>query len=264
MTDKIHTGYLAALQAQMDNPHASASQLGGAMDPPMNAKAFGSLLLRAIKASQRENLQPTTNPVPAPQPAEIAPTTRHTYRSPSQFADAAQKAHDRLTQRRPPNIPEELYQRYLELLTIRMNNRRDSTATLAAAMDPPMSADQLHSQLALAIKASTRKRQPSRRGIPGPNTARQAADAAKAHAALQARQPGHIADARYQRLLTVLAVRMNNPAMTYGQLGAQLNPPLTAGGFYAALRKAHQFAGVHHTHTPHPRRAMDPQQNSAA
>jgi len=259
MADKIHTRYLAVLHRQMNNPQASAAQLAESMDPPMNAKAFNELLRRAITASQRDDLHPTQVPLPALEPAVNAPaTTPHTYRSPSQLADAAQEAHARLAQRRPATITDNVYQRYLAVLQVRMNNRRQTNVALAATMTPPMSTDNFTTLFARAVRASIRTE------TPGPRAARQATDSAEALAVLQAHRPDHITATRHQQLLAVLAVRIDNPAMTYRQLGAQLDPPLTHGGFYAALRHAHPLAGVDYTFTPRARRATHPQRDSAA
>jgi hypothetical protein len=166
-------------------------------------------------------------------------------------------------------MTDDVYQRYLAVLAARMNNPRSTSAQLAADMDPPMSKDKFNALFYRALRASVRKKQlpkPSKlRGIPGPHAARQATDAGEAFAVLLARRPDRITDDRYVQLLTVLAVRMDKPAMTYRELGAQLDPPLTAGGFYAALRHAHNLAGVDHTFTPHSRRrTAHPPQDPAA
>lgn len=77
-----------------------------------------------------------------------------------------------------------------------------------------------------------------------------APDAAEALAVLQKRRPERITDDRYRTLLTVLTARKTNPTATYRELAIGLQPPLSTAGFYAALRTAHQLAGVGQTITP--------------
>ncbi len=241
--------HLTVLAARMNDHHTSNTQLAAAMDPPLSMDVFGARLRRAI---------------------EVAGVIREPVgrRTTAQLSADARAAHEQLTARRPDGCSDDVYQRYLAVLVARIHNPGISSAQLAAAMDPPMSKDKFNALFYRAVRASVRKERlpgpPKPHGIPGPNAARQATDAAEAFAVLRAHRPDRLTDDRYVQLLTVLAVRMDNPTMTYRQLGTQLDPPLTAGGFYAALRHAHDLADVEHTFTPHSRRAAQHQQDAAA
>lgn len=252
ISDNRYQRHLAVLAARIDNPGTSSAQLAAAMDPPVTTVVFEGWLHRAVAVSK----QPATSRI------------QRDRRTLGELADDARKAHAQLTERRPEGIGDDVYQRYLAVLGARRDNPDASSTQLATAMDPSMSKDKFNAIFFRAIRASVRKerlpRPPKPHGIPGPNAARQASDAAAAFAVLRAHRPDRLTDDRYVQLLTVLTVRMHNPTMTYRQLGAQLDPPLTAGGFYGALRRAHDLAGVDHTFTPHARRAAHHQQDAAA
>lgn len=253
MSDGVYQRYLTALAARMNNPHAGSAQLAAAMDPPVSTATFDTRFRRAIAASTQTR----------PRRVVRDPRTR------AQLCADARAAHEQLMQRRPEGIGDDVYQRYLGVLAARINNPRSNSTQLAAAMDSPISKDKFNALFYRALRASVRKKQPPKpnklRGIPGPHAARQATEAADTFAVLLAHRPGRLTDDRYVQLLTVLAVRMDNPTMTYRELGAQLDPPLTPGGFHAALRHAHNLAGVDHTFTPHShRRTPNHQRNAAA
>jgi len=240
------------LAARINNPRSTSVELAVAMDPPLNKATLDAWLHRALAASTQSG----------------SFRVGRDRRTPAQLAAEACAAYEQLKERRPEGVGDDVYQRYLAVLAARMNNPRSTSAQLAAAMDPPISKDKFNALYYRAVRASVRRQRQPRpnklRGIPGPHAARQATEAADTFAVLLAHRPDRITDDRYVQLLTVLAVRMDNPAMTYRDLGAQLDPPLTAGGFYAALRHAHNLAGVDHTFTPHARRRTPNHQRNAA
>lgn len=247
--------HLTVLAARMNHHHASNTELAAAMDPPQRPTAFITRIHRAIFVASQGDYA----------------SAKRTPRSPLRLATDSRIAYNRLVERRPSNISDDVYARYLAVLQARMNNLHASNAALAAAMDPPMSKNTFNAAHRRAINASTRKeKQPSPPpprivGVAGPNAARQAAEAAEALAVLQKRRPERITDDRYRTLLTVLTARKTNPTATYRELAIGLQPPLSTAGFYAALRTAHQLAGVGQTITPHhKRREAEVETNSAA
>jgi arginyl-tRNA--protein-N-Asp/Glu arginylyltransferase len=252
--DDAMNRHLTVLQARMNNHHASNAELAAAMDPPQKPNIFTIRVQRAIFVASRGDYA----------------SAKRTPRSPMSLAADSRTAYDRLVERRPSNISDDIYARYLEVLHTRMNNHHASNAELAAAMDPPMSKNQFNAIQRRAIAASTRKPTkpsppPRRTGIAGPHAARQATEAAAALAVLKDRRPDHITETRYRTLLTVLAARMNNPTATYRQLAAELDPPVSTAWFHTTLQSAHQLAGVDQTLTPYRSQREDGlQRNSAA
>lgn len=79
---------------------------------------------------------------------------QYTRRSPDQQAADARRAYTTLTRCQPPNLGNDLYRRYLEVLDARMSNRTASLAELAAMMSPPLTKEALAAHLRRAHAAA--------------------------------------------------------------------------------------------------------------